>query len=161
AGPDVLVTSAALASFEHYFIASLRPAPVVIGLVQGPPQQFAPPLLDWGIAWSKRPLMDSPVDCSPFAMAHYLPKRSDIVPHKRSELEVPEDACVLVTAGRHVKFQEPKFWQAMIDVLSDHPESYYLVLGVEESQIPFLPSMLSAEIRSRIRFLAWRSDDYL
>src|SRR6185295_1572834 len=75
AGSDVLVTSAALASFEHYFIASLRPAPVLIGFVQGPPQQFSPPLLDWGIAWSKRPLMDSPVDCSPFTMEHYLPKR--------------------------------------------------------------------------------------
>ncbi len=161
AAPDVLVSSAALHGFEHYFITSLRPAPVVVGLVQGPPQQFAPPLLDWGIAWSKRPLMDSPVDCSPFKMAHDLPKRSEIVPHKRSELEVPEDACVLVTAGRHVKFQEPKFWQAMIDLLSDHPESYYLVLGVKESQIPFLSSMLSAEIGSRIRFLAWRSDDYL
>lgn len=161
ARPDVLVTSAALASFEHYFIASLRPAPVVIGFVQGPPQQFAPPLLDWGIAWSKRPLMDSPVDCSPFSMAHHLPKRSEIVAHKRSEFEVPESACVLATAGRRVKFQEPKFWQAIIDLLSDHPESYYLVLGVEESQISFLPSMLSAEIRSRIRFVAWRGDDYL
>lgn len=161
ARPDLLVTSAALATFDHYFITSLRPAPVIIGFVQGPPQQFAPPSLDWGIAWSKHPLMDSPVSCSLLKMELELPERSNIVPRDRHELDIPERAFILATAGRYVKFQEPEFWRTIIDLLNEHPQMYYLAVGVEEPQIPFLSSMLSPELSSRIRFLSWRGDDYL
>jgi hypothetical protein len=45
--PHALITSAALADYGHYFVTSLRPAPIAIGLVQGPPPQFARPILDW------------------------------------------------------------------------------------------------------------------
>jgi glycosyltransferase involved in cell wall biosynthesis len=161
AQPDILVTSAALATFDHYFITSLRPAPVVIGFVQGPPQQFAPPALDWGIAWNSRPLMDSPVSCSPFHMEQHLPNRERIVPSKKSEFDLPEQACVIASAGRYTKFQEPQFWKAIIDLLNDHPDTHYLAMGVEESQIPFLSSMLPAAVRSQIRFAGWRGSEYL
>lgn len=161
AHPDILVTSAGLGSFEHYFIACLRPAPVTIGFIQGPPQQFAPPSLDWGIAWSKHPLMDSPVSCSLLKMELDLPEPSNIVPYDRHELDIPDRACVLATAGRHVKFQEPEFWRAIIDLLNHHADVFYLAMGVEESQLPFLSSMLPPELRSRIRFLRWQGNEYL
>ena len=159
--PDVLITSAGLAQFEHYFITSLRPAPFVIGFVQGPPEQFAPPALDWGLAWSKHPLIDCPVNCTLIRMDMELPERSELVPYEMSELGLPSDAFVVATAGRFVKFQEPEFWRAVIELLDEHPRLYYLAMGVEEALIPFLPSMLSQETRSRIRFLGWRGDDYL
>ncbi len=161
ARPDILVTSAALADFNHYFITSLRPAPFVVGFVQGPPPQFAPPILDWGIAWSKHPLIDCLVSCSHVEMEFDLIARSEVTPYERRELDIPEDALVAATAGRHVKFQEPKFWKAVIDLLQEHPQLYYLAVGAEESQVPFLPSMLSPELRSRIRFMGWRGDEYL
>jgi glycosyltransferase involved in cell wall biosynthesis len=67
----------------------------------------------------------------------------------------------MASAGRYVKFQDPAFWQVMIEVLAENPEAYYVVMGVEESQIPFLPAMLSEEIRMRIRFLGWQGNEYL
>src|ERR1700686_867867 len=161
ARPDVLITSAVLASFEHYFITSLRPAPWIIGLVQGPPQQFSSLNLDWGVAWSKHPLIDTPVSCSLIDMELELPERNALVPYGRHEVGIPERALIMASAGRYVKFQEPEFWKAILDLLADHPQTYYLALGIEESQIPFLSSMLTAEIRSRIRFLGWQGKEYL
>lgn len=162
ARPDILIMSAALAGFDHYFITALRPAPVIIGLIQGPPQQFAPLTLNWGIAWSEHPLLDCPVNCALVHLDGDLVKRSELTPNNRAELDIPDDAVLVASAGRHVKFQEPEFWQAIIDLLKDHPESYYLAMGVEESQLPFLAAMLTEEVRSRIRLLSWRGgNDYL
>lgn len=161
ARPDLLVASAALAEFQHYFITALRPAPFVVGLVQGPPQQFAPPALDYGIVWSKHPLIDCPVNCSWIPLRGDLPVRGEITPYDRRELGIPEQAFVIASAGRYVKFQEPAFWRAVVDLLRRFPQMYYLVMGAEESQIPFLPPMLSEEVTARVRFLGWRGESYL
>ncbi|MET0624607.1 MAG: hypothetical protein ABW250_16635 [Pyrinomonadaceae bacterium] len=161
ARPDLLVTDAALAEFQHHYVASLRPAPFVVGRVQGPPEQFVPPSFDWGIAWSLHPLIDCPVSCTRVVMELELPDRERIAPYDRAELGLPGDALVMATAGRSVKFQEPAVWRAVIDLLEEHPRLYYLAMGVEESQVPFLPDMLTPELRPRIRFLGWRGDDYL
>ena len=157
---DILVTSAALATFDHYFVTALRPAPITIGLVQGPPPQFTPLNLDWGIAWSRHPLMDCPVGCSWVSMEGDLPARSEIEPYDRRELNIPDNAFIVVSAGRYVKFQEPAFWRAIIDLLKQHPQMHYVAMGVEEFQVPFLSTMLSHEVRSRIRFLSWRGMEY-
>ncbi len=162
ANPDVLITSAVLANFEHCFVASLRPAPVVIGLIQGPPPQFATPALDWAIAWIKHPLMDCPVSCSLVDLEFALPRRDEITPYQRRVIHVPDDACILMSAGRHVKFQERAFWKAILDILGSYPQTYFFGVGVQEDQVPFLTPMIRAEIRSRIRFFNWRKEeDYL
>jgi len=158
---DVLITAAALAHFEHFYITALRPAPFIVGWVVGPPPQFAPPTLDWGIAWSTHPLIDCPVSCSLMNMELELPQRDRIAVHTRQELDIPEQAVIAATAGRHVKFQEPGFWRAVVDLLEEHPELYYLAMGVEEKQVPFVTGMLSPETRKRTRFLGWRGDDYM
>ncbi len=161
ARPHLLVTCAALADFQHAFISALHPAPTTIGLIQGPPPQFGPLWLDWGLAWSKHPLIESPFGCSMVGLAGDLPKRDDIVPYDRRELGIPDEAILVASAGRYVKFQEPAFWQAVIDLLNSHPKIHYLVMGAEEAQIPFLKSMLSRELRSRITFLSWQGGEYL
>jgi hypothetical protein len=162
AKPDVLVTSGALADFRHFFVTALQPAPRSIGFIQGPPAQFAAPRLDWGIAWTKHPLVDCPIGCSQVNLETALPERDAIAAGSRGALDVPADACLLVSAGRAVKFQEPDFWRAILDFLEGHPRAYYLALGVEESQIQFLPALLTRELASRVRFMAWRSEsEYL
>jgi hypothetical protein len=158
---DVLVTCGALAQFQHYYITSLRPAPIVLGMVQGPPPQFAPPDLDGGLAWSKHPLLDTPLSCVWTPLANDLPDPDNITPYERRELDIPDDARVVASAGRYVKFQEPRFWQAIVELLSAFPQVYYLVMGPEESQIPFLSEVLTPESRARIRFMGWRGDSYL
>lgn len=160
--PDVLVTAGALTHFEHYYITALRPAPFIAGWVVGPPPQFAPPTtLDWGIAWSTHPLIDCPVSCSLLNMELELPQRDRIAAHTRQDLDIPEEAVIAATAGRHVKFQDPDFWRAVVDLLEEHPQLYYLAMGVEEPQVPFVTPMLSPETRKRLRFLGWRGDDYM
>ena len=161
AQPDVLITSAALATFDHAFIAALRPAPLTIGLIQGPPQQFAPLTLDWGISLTRHPILDCPVDCALAHLEFELPSRRDVSAQDRSTLDVPGDAVVLLSGGRHVKFQSREFWQAIAGVLRNHPRAYYVAMGVEEAQVPFLSSVFPADIRSRLRCLGWRGQDYL
>jgi len=156
---DILVTDAALASFSHYFITSLRPAPITVALVQGGPAQFAPPGMDWGISWSKHPLLDTPFDCS-LTVLELVPERVDFPDYAKQNLDIPENAIVLATAGRHHKFQEPAHWQAILDLLEEHSSAYYLAIGPQESQVPFLTPMLRADLRARIRFVEWRGSDY-
>ena len=158
---DLLVTSGALTQFQHYYITSLRPAPFVVGLVQGPPPQFAPPDLDGCIAWSKHPLIDCPVTCLWVPLRGDLPERDKITPYERHELGIPDHALVVASAGRYVKFQEPRFWRAVVDLLHEFPQMYYVVMGPDESQIPFLPEVLTPEAKARIRFLNWRDASYL
>jgi glycosyltransferase involved in cell wall biosynthesis len=156
--PHILVTNAGLANFNHYFITSLRPAPIQIGLVQGPPPQFAPPTLDWGIVWTRHPLIDCPVDCSWIPIFLDAPKREEIEPRSRAELGLPDDACVLLSAGRHVKFQDQTFWKTIVEVLTAEANSYFLAVGVTEDQIPFFADLVTADVRERIRCLGWRKD---
>src|SRR5574341_126193 len=158
--PDLLVTSAALAELEHYFVTTLRPAPFIFGLVQGPPPQFAAPMMDWGIAWSKHPLMDCPIDCTRITMADELLQSANVPPYERTELGIPRNAQVVVSAGRHVKFQNRAYWEAIIEFLNERPDVYYLIMGVKENQIPFLGSLLSESLRARIRFLEWAGSEY-
>jgi glycosyltransferase involved in cell wall biosynthesis len=162
AKPDILITSAALADFKHYFLTSLRPAPITLGLIQGPPPQFAPPSLDWGIAWVRHPLIDCPAGCSLVDLEEELPRREDVVPYERHQLNLPEESLLLLSGGRYVKFQDQEFWKAIIDVLGKHPHTFYIAVGVQENQLPFLPPMVPQNVKLRIRFFDWRKEeDYL
>jgi glycosyltransferase involved in cell wall biosynthesis len=156
--PHLLVTSAALADYGHYFLTSLRPAPITIGLVQGPPPQFAAPILDWCIAWTKHPLMDTPVDCTWVDMKLDYPELEMDEPYERATLGLPRDACVLMSGGRYPKFQSVEFWKAIGELLTQHPQAYYVVAGPEESEIPALASALGPELSKRVRCLGWRKD---
>jgi glycosyltransferase involved in cell wall biosynthesis len=155
---DVLITSALLAEFEHYFIASLRPAPVIIGLLQGPPAQFVAPTLDWSISWSKHPLIDSPCDCSLFHLGLDLPDRDSIKHYSKDDLGIPGDCEVLMSAGRHVKFQNADFWNGILDILACFPNVYYIAVGVSREQVPFLDALLTPELSKRIILMGWRED---
>jgi hypothetical protein len=156
--PDVLITNVLLAYFEHYFIASLRPAPCVVGLLQGPPPQFAAPSLDWCISWSKHPLIDSPCDCSLVNLGLDLPDRSFVKPYSREDLELPQNSQVLMSAGRYVKFQERTYWEAILDILSRFPNLFYVAVGVSKEEVPFLDELVTNNMNNRIRLLGWRED---
>jgi len=158
AGPDILVPSAALGEFQHCFITALKPAPLIVGLIQGPPEQFAIPTFDWGIAWSRHPMLDSPVSASHIEMQFELPSRSEIEPLNKREFDIPKDAPVIGSGGRHAKFQEPEFWRAMAELLDTYPRLYFLAMGVEESQVPGFQNIVPEHLRKRIRFVKWRSD---
>ena len=156
--PDVLVTSALLAEFGHYFITCLRPAPIIVGLLQGPPPQFTAPCLDWSISWSKHPLIDCPCDCSLVQMGLDLPDTDSITPYKKKDFDIPEDSQILLSAGRHEKFQSVDFWKSVLSILSAFPSLHYVVVGVNREQLPFLDELLPSELEGRVKLLGWRKD---
>ncbi len=156
--PDILITSAILAEFEHYFIASLQPAPLIVGLIQGPPQQFAAPDMDWGISWSKHPLFDAPCNGSLVHIGLDLPDRESIAPISRKDLNIPDEARIIMSGGRYVKFENLDFWKAVHEILLRFPDLYYVAVGVSKEQLPFLDKLLNSDLSQRVMLLGWRED---
>lgn len=156
--PDILITSAALASFKNYFVTCLKPAPVTIGFHQGPSPQFAWHTLNHSISWFLTTLPDCPADCSHVPLELDLPRREEIRPASRADLELPEAATVMASSGRAAKFQSPGYWRAMADILRENANLYWLIIGLSEDQVPFLESILTSEVRARVRFRGWRRD---
>jgi glycosyltransferase involved in cell wall biosynthesis len=156
--PDILVTGAGLASFRNFFVASLRPAPVTISLHQGPSPQFTWHDFDHAVSWFRTNIPDCPADCSYVPLEFDFPERGEVVPAPRAELEVPEDATLLVSGGRWPKFQNRDYWRALVELLEENPKLYWLILGPEERQISFLTEVLTPAARAKIRFRGWRRD---
>lgn len=154
---DILVACAGLVDYSHYFLCALRPSPVVLGFVQGPPAQFAPPMLDWCISWSKHPLMDTPVNCSLISW-----KGSDVLAISntlsRADFDLPADACVILSGGRIEKFQNIDHWIAVKEILNKHPDAYYLVSGASETDVPFVRNLFGDILMHRLHLLGWRTD---
>lgn len=156
--PDILITSVAIANYKQYFMASLRPAPLTVALLQGPPEQFVSPFFDHAVSWSKHPLIDSPIDTSLVKFGVPLPEKSSEANGKRASLGLSEDAVVLMSAGRHVKFQNQEYWQAIVRLMESYPHVHYVVVGVLSKQVAFLDNMNLGGVHERLHFLGWRSD---
>jgi glycosyltransferase involved in cell wall biosynthesis len=156
--PDLLVTNAGLADLNNYFVAALRPAPLMISAIYGSPPQYTSPLFDWGIAAAKHPLMDSPCSSSLVELELDLSEHANVQPCGKQVFGIPEDGFVLMSAGRHPKFQDPVLWKAMGLILQSYPQVYWVLIGVKEQEIPFLPEILTPEVKARLRFLGWRKD---
>jgi len=159
-GADVLVTSAALATFQNYLIASLRPAPISVALNQGSTPQFSWHSFEHTINWFLTTLPDCPCDCSHVPLELDLPRSENITPISRAELTIPADATILTAGGRWHKFQRPEFWQVISTLLSQLNDLYFVVLGINEDQVPFLNTIVTPEARRKIHFKPW-GQDYL
>lgn len=158
-GPDILVTSAGLATFRTLFVVCLRPAPVTISLHQGPSPQFTWHGFDHAISWFQSILIDCPVDCSCVPLELEWP---EIRPEKgvRVSLGIPQGARIVASGGRWVKFQDPAYWEAMVRLLREHEDLYWLVVGMYEDRAPLAEIPRASQVGDRIRLVGWR-DDYL
>lgn len=155
--PDILITSAALADFKHYFITAMQPSPVVIGFCQGPPAQFIAPNFDWSIAWTIHPLLDCPTDCSLVRLGFNLPQRRYTRQEIKLELGIPEHNLVLMSCGRREKFMDSNFWNMIVEVVSSYPNSYYVAVGLESPPV-FIAELIPDDIARRIMFIGWEKD---
>lgn len=156
-GPHLLVTTAVLADFGHYFVSLLARAPVNIGLGYGPPELYMPPNLDWVISGTKQPLLDCPCDGSVVPVESALPDRTSLAIASRVELGIPDNALIVASAGRPLKFMSRQFWEAMIAFLELRPAAYFVAIGLD-SDPPFLPELLSDRVRNRIVRFGWLGD---
>lgn len=155
--PDILITNAGLADLKHYFITALQPAPLIIGLCQGPPPQFIAPNFNWSIAWFKSLLIDCPTSCSFVELRLDLPSRKYSREEAKSYFGIPRESLVVMISGRPPKLQDIGFLNALIDLVSSHPNAYLVVVGLGE-----LPSIirdqLMPDIIDRIKILGWEMD---
>lgn len=153
--PHLLILQAGLAELHHHYIRALRPAALTLGMLHGPPAQFIAPDLDWAIAWTWHTLMDCPVPCSHMITGWDLPDPPSLKLKSRAEVGLPADAVLLAAAGRHIKFQNPVFWQLLASALTAHPKAWFMAIGLEESQVEHHLSTLPGAVRQRIRFFPW------
>ena len=155
--PDILITNAALADFKHFYIAALRPAPLVIGLCQGPPPQFIAPSFDWSISWTKHPMMDCPTSCTLVNGAAELPGRTVCAKQAKSNFGIPEDDLVVMSCGRPFKFQDQGIWISILNTLRTNPGAHYVVVGIEAPP-SFLKRLLTPDIVDRVRLIGRTKD---
>jgi glycosyltransferase involved in cell wall biosynthesis len=155
--PDILITNAGLADLKHYFITALRPAPLVIGLCQGPLPQFIAPNFNWSIAWFKSLVIDCPIDCSLVKLRLDLPVRKYNREELKSYFGIPTESLVVMISGRPAKLQDVGFLKALINLISSHPNIYLVVVGLGE-----LPSnihdQLKPDFSERIKVFGWVDD---
>ncbi len=156
--PDILITSAALADLKHYFLTSLRPAPLIIGLCQGPAPQFIAPNFDWSITWFKSLLIDCPINCTWINLRLDLPERIYSREVSKSFFGVSKDTLVIMSAGRPAKFRNEDFWKAIIDLLRTHSNVCYIAVGLAGMPPRFLSELLSPDIIERVKILGWEKD---
>lgn len=155
--PDILVTSAVLADLNHYFIASLFDSLKVVGLLFGPPPQFVAPKFQHAICPSFHPLIDSPCDTYHVKLEGELPSLDEVVTSSRNDLNIPNNAFLLASGGRKIKFDHPDFWNGIKSILQSSPDVYFLAMGIEG-----LPNDVKkrfpSELLDRIRFVGWQKD---
>ncbi len=154
ANTDILVTSAALADFRHYFIASLRPAPIVIGLCQGPAPQYIAPDFQWSISWFKILIPDCPVNCSFVNLRLDLPERKLSRTEAKSLFGISEQKLVLMTAGRPAKLQDLDFLKALTDIVSRRDDAYLVIVGLGELPLALREEM-NPDILDRVKVFGW------
>lgn len=155
--PGLLVTTAALADYAHYYLASTRPAPVRIGLVYGPPEQYVAPDFDWVVSGTKHPLMDSPCDGIVIPIEVDLPDRAATAAYPRSQFQIPEDAAVIVIVGRPEKLINREYWRCISTILSSNQRAFMLIVGASD-----IPEACAADIAPaalpRLQLVGYRND---
>jgi len=156
--PDLLVTNAALSDLDSYFVTCLRPAPATLGLVYGPPPQFTAPGFDGSIASARHPLIDTPGPCAFVPVEVALPDRDRVEPLPRRRFDLPDDAVILLTGGRPVKFQDRSFWEAIFALLRARPAAWFVAVGVRPEQLPAPLDRIPADLEARVRFLDWQEE---
>jgi hypothetical protein len=155
--PHILVTLAALADFEHFFISALKPAPVRVGFVFANPAQFIPQSFDFGISWINRIILDCPVSCINSGIT-YMPEEKPGKKLSKTDFGLPDDAIVIISAGRYPKFQDTSLVTIIIEAMTELPNLHYIIIGPAPDQIPFLDDMLSEEIKKRIHIFGWSTE---
>lgn len=157
--PDIFITGAALADFGNCFLTMLRPAPIIMGFLSGPPPQFAiPHCHDRCVAWVKHPLLDSPVNTSILPFPVEIPDRMSITPAQRSDFNIPNSACLIISTGRTQKFQDSVFWRSIANILETNHSCHFMVVGVTQDYIACFDGVFPMHLRTRIHFIAWHSN---
>ena len=89
---------------------------------------------------------------------HYLPNfaaAADSPAQRRSELDTPEDAPLLLALGR---LHRNKAFDVLLEALADLPECYLWLAGEGPEEARLRRQAEDLGIATRVRFLGWRED---
>jgi predicted O-linked N-acetylglucosamine transferase (SPINDLY family) len=150
-GADILLSGAAMAELEHTFIIATKPAPKTVGFLLGPPEQFCYPFMDEVVGYSLHPLFDTPVQKSVYQQSTYENTKINKTV-ARKNINIPEDAIVLMSVGRYTKYQNTEYWNAIADILMEYSNVYYCVAGATYEQVA---QYVDEKVKDKIVFLGW------
>jgi len=153
--PHVMVTCVALADFNHFFISALKPAPIRIGFVVGPPAQFIPPTFDYGMSWFTHSIIDCPVPCINTGII-YIPEEKPKKILSKSEFGIPEDAVVIISTGRYTKFQDQRLLNIVVEMMQRLPNLHYVIAMSDPEKLNLYN--IPVEIKERIHVFGWSND---
>jgi predicted O-linked N-acetylglucosamine transferase (SPINDLY family) len=147
---DILVFQTTYWVPQYNFISCLRPAFFQTAVEHQQPE-FSKHM-DLVFATRKGSL-DSVSRTAGFPMVQS--RESSEPPHSREEFGIPEDAVLLVSANREVRYAKKPFWKEIAQVMERHPNVYFIPLGLSDTD-GLLPS--GSVVRDRIRTLGFRTD---
>ncbi|WOF15389.1 glycosyltransferase family 4 protein [Methanoplanus sp. FWC-SCC4] len=156
---DILVAASGLADFEQYLLCALKPAPIVVGLLLGPPAQFCPPVLDYGITWSKHIAVDSPVETfitKPAIQYNRIQTECESDKIKvRHDMGFSSEDILIVSAGRALKFQNSDMILSVSEVLKEYDNAYFVIVGAKKTDIGGIDSVITPEMENKFYFIEW------
>lgn len=145
----------------HGLLAAMRPARAIASLGLGEVHLFTSKAVDLSVHFGRKPAMDgfspsarAPLFIPPQRIAH--PPR----PVTRSSLGLPEDALVVVSSARPVKFHEPAYWRIATAFLTQRPDAWLMLVGIDDADLARLRDRYAfpEALCRRMRCLGWRND---
>ena len=158
-GPDILISTAILANYAHYFVYSLVEAVKKVSYCFGPPEQFIPPNIDGIICPAAHPAIESSNRTTLIHLEFDLSRACFTKSVSRESVGLPDDAVIIVAAGRPSKFLNKEYWQAIFSVLNSCNDAYFVAIGLSVIP-PFFSDILPENLVGRIKIFGWL-DDYL
>ena len=154
---NIFITNAVLANFEHYFIASFKPASLLLAVVHGPVAQYVTNIFDHAISSYHAQTVDVPCNCTQVNI-ELKPEDMQIeqVPKKPVD-HIPGNSVVLICGGRTIKFRDKRYWASLLNILLKYPNASLFIIGFKKEQYPF-PELLIGETEKRISFFEWTVD---
>ncbi|MGE3623289.1 MAG: glycosyltransferase [Bdellovibrionales bacterium] len=147
-------------SGHQFALAAMRPAYLVVGFGLGEIDLYTSPLLDFTAHIVDLPLVDSL--CRSYRLPNIMPAeryREPARPISRVELGVSDDAFILVSSGRSVKFFSQSYWEAIQSILTARTQVYVVLMGPTYDELSeWLSAHFPSDLLKRVRFLGWRDD---
>ena len=154
---DILITSAALSGFENYFVASFRPAPLMLAVVHGPVAQYVTNIFDYAINSFDMHQTDTACNSEQISIELEIEKRPEGPASKKIDFGIPEEAVVLLCGGRLVKFQDVRYWQSLFKLIDKYPNAYLFVIGFSEDMFTF-KELLTPAVLAKTTFFKWTAN---
>ncbi len=141
-------------------LAALRPAPVLGSFGFGWPELYTSPFLDFTAQWTDYPSLGCL--CSSFRVPDSMPEGRFHLPANplsRSAISIPEDAVIVLSSGRPIKYHEPFYWRIVTTILKQRPKTHFVFVGpTYDGMRDWLKSHVNDALLPNLHFLGYRRD---